>query len=351
MAEITRRGFVRHLQATPTTYVQRLRNGAVRQEGIGIRFWFRPLNTEVSEVPVDERELPLLLHARTEDFQEVSVQATITYRLTDPQRTVARIDFSIDMTTGAWRSTPLEQLGGLLTELAQQHALGVLATLNLTTATVDGPTVLRTAIASGLSSDPRLEETGIDIVGVRVVGVRPSNDLELALQTPVAERLQQEADGARFERRATAVEQERAIAENELNSEIELAKRTEELVSQQGLNERKRMSETTEANRIKSEAAARDSGVAAGARAEAIKIVGAAEAEAERASLDAYASVSEATLFGLAARELAGNLPAIDTLVIAPDLLTSMLSKLGAGESIGVGSGVPSDPDSGPPAR
>lgn len=202
MADITKRMFLRHLQATPTSYVQRLRNGSIRQEGIGIRFWFRALNTEVSEVPVDERELPLIFHGRTEDFQDVSVQATITYRLAEPKRTVTRVDFSIDTATGAWRSTPLEQLGGLLTELAQQHALGVLASLSLTVATVEGPTVLRSAITDGLVADDRLEETGIDIVGVRVIAVRPTKDLELALQTPVAERLQQEADGARFERRS-----------------------------------------------------------------------------------------------------------------------------------------------------
>ena len=332
MADITTRGIVRHLQATPTTYVQRLRNGNVAKEGVGIRFWFRPINTEVSEVPVDERELPLLFHGRTEDFQDVAIQATITYRLTDPKRTVSRVDFSIDTATGAWRSTPLEQLGGMLTELAQQHALGVLASLNLTAATVDGPTVLRSAIAEGLGNDPRLEETGIAIVGVRVVAVKPTADLELALQTPVAERLQQEADGARFERRATAVEQERAISENELSNEIELAKRTEELVTQQGLNERKRMTETTEANRIKAEAAARDARISARAKAESIEVIGEAQASAERASLDAYATISEATMLSLAVKELAGNLPAIDTLVIAPDLLSSLLTKLTTGD-------------------
>lgn len=331
MAVITKRAFARHLRATPTTYVQRMKDGTVKQEGVGIRFWFRALNTEVSEVPIDERELPLMFHGRTEDFQDVSVQATITYRLSDPALTVSRVDFSIDTGTGAWRSTPLEQLAGLLTELAQQHALGVLASLALTAATVDGPMLLRQAIAAGLAADPRLEETGIDIVGVRVVAVRPNKDLEQALQTPVTERLQQEADGARFERRATAVEQERAISENELQNEIELARRNEELVSQQGLNERKRMSEQSEASRIKAEAAARDSRVASAAKANSIQIVGAATAEAEKASLEAYAELGEATIIGLAIKELAGNLPNIDTLVIAPDMLSTLVNRLSFG--------------------
>ncbi len=50
----------------------------------GLSFWFRPLTAVLSEVPVDDRELPLLFHARTADFQEVTVQATVTYRVVDP---------------------------------------------------------------------------------------------------------------------------------------------------------------------------------------------------------------------------------------------------------------------------
>jgi regulator of protease activity HflC (stomatin/prohibitin superfamily) len=335
MSEITQRLFMRHLQATPTTYVQRLRNGRVIHEGVGIRFWFRGINTEVSEVPVDERELPLVFHARTQDFQDVTVQASITYRIESPADAVSRIDFSIDTADGLWRSTPLEQLGDLLRELAQQHALGVLANLTLTAATVDGPAAMNEAIAVGLGADSRLDATGLEILGVRVLAVRPNKDLEIALQTPVAEDLQQEADRARFERRASAVEHERAIRENELHNEIEIARRTEELVSQEGLNERRRTTEVAEASKIKAEASARDSRVSADARANALEVIGAAQAGAERASLEAYAELSEATMLGLALKELAANIPNIDTLVLAPDMVSSLLARLGVGASGG----------------
>ena len=71
---------------------------------------------------MDERELPLMFHARTADFQDVTVQATVTYRIAAGARAVERLDFGIDSAGGRWRSAPLEQLGALLIELAQQHA-------------------------------------------------------------------------------------------------------------------------------------------------------------------------------------------------------------------------------------
>ena len=51
--------------------------------------------------------------------------------------------------------------------------------------------------------------------------------------------MQQEADRATYERRAVAVERERAIAENELQSKIELARRQNQLVEQDGANTRR----------------------------------------------------------------------------------------------------------------
>jgi len=51
--------------------------------------------------------------------------------------------------------------------------------------------------------------------------------MEKAMEAPIRECIQQEADEAAFARRALAVEKERAIKENELKNQIELAKRDE----------------------------------------------------------------------------------------------------------------------------
>src|ERR671914_2120213 len=95
MADITRYPFLRHLRGSTTTHVEHLRNGRTLHAGTGVSFWFRPLSAVLSEVPMDDRELPLLFHALTSDFQDVTVQATVTFRMADPAIAVSRIDFSI----------------------------------------------------------------------------------------------------------------------------------------------------------------------------------------------------------------------------------------------------------------
>ncbi|WP_405730317.1 SPFH domain-containing protein [Streptomyces sp. NBC_00028] len=385
MADITRRLGWRHLRGAPTAHIRHHRGGKLLHDGPGLSFWFRALTAALSEVPVDDRELAMTFHARTSDFQDVTVQATVTYRISDPSLAAGRLDFSVDPDTGAWRGTPLEQLGTLLTETAQQHALDVLARTSLSAALVDGVTAVRERVAAGLAAEPRLPATGIEVVAVRVVALRPEPEVERALRTPAREQIQQEADRATYERRAVAVERERTIAENELASQIELARREEQLVEQRGTNARREAEEHAAADAVRAgaeaarsvklaeaeaarsvklgeaeaarsvklaeaeaerslklgeaeaarslklaEAEAARSVQLARAEAEGLREVGEARAQAQAAWLRVHADVDVATLHALTGTRLAENLPQIDSVTISPDVLTGLLARLGA---------------------
>lgn len=94
MADITKRLGRRHLRSAPTAHIRHHRRGRLVHDGPGISFWFRALSAALSEVPVNDRELAMAFHARTADFQDVTVQATVTYRISDPALASARLDFS-----------------------------------------------------------------------------------------------------------------------------------------------------------------------------------------------------------------------------------------------------------------
>ena len=335
MADIKKYPFARHLRGNPTLHVRHLRRGQAVHDGTGLSFWFRPLSAVLSEIPVDDRELPLLFHARTADFQDLAVQASVTFRVTDPAVASARIDFSVDPDTGRWRGTPLEQVAGLLTETAQQHVLGLVADSTLSAALASGVAEIRDRIVSGLTADTRLAETGIAVMGARVIALRPEPDVEKALRTPAREAIQQEADRSTYERRAVAVERERAIAENELQSKIELARREEQLLEQQGANARRQAEDAAAAGRIAFAAQAAKERALAEARADGTRALGEAKAAGEAASVAAYRDLPSSTLLALAAKDLAGSLPQIGTLVISPDMLASLLAKLASGGTAG----------------
>ncbi|MGS2614013.1 SPFH domain-containing protein [Micromonospora sp. LZ34] len=349
MADVTRRFFLRHLRGTPTSWVRLQVGGRVRREGTGLSFWYRPLRAVLSEVPVDDRELPLLFHARTGDFADITVQATVTYRVADPALAAARLDFSVDPRTGRARSRPLDQVATLLAELAQQPALDLLARVPLAEAlTTIAP--VREAVSAALAAEARLADVGVAVVSARVVAIRPEPELERALQTPTREAVQVEADRATYARRAQAVEQERSIAENELQNKIELARREQQLVEQHGANSRRRVeldaaaelaaaqgkaerekvagAAAAERARVLAGAEAEKERVLAAARADGVRAVGLAEAEAEAAKLAAYADLPPEVLRALTVRDLAGQLPQIGQLTVTPDLVADLLARL-----------------------
>jgi regulator of protease activity HflC (stomatin/prohibitin superfamily) len=177
---------------------------------------------------------------------------------------------------------------------------------------------LRVRLEKVLSGAERLTAMGLEVTAFRLTSIAPSAELEKALQTPTFEMLQQKADQAVFERRALAVEKERAIAENELNNKTELARREMQLIGQESTNARNRAEGVRDAQQIE-----------ATAEAGRIRTVEQAKAEMERTRIEIYRDLPPQVLMGLAARELAGKLTKIDHVNITPDLLATLLGELG----------------------
>jgi hypothetical protein len=166
------------------------------------------------------------------------------------------------------------------------------------------------------------------VVTVRISSIKPTADLERALEAPTRERIQEEADEAAFRRRAQAVDKERAIAENELRNQIELARREQQLIEQRGQNARREATEKAEAASIEADSKARQITVEADARAGSIKAVEGTRQGLQRELLETYRTMPPAVLAALAAQELAGKLQRIDHLNLSPDLLGPLLGNL-----------------------
>ena len=316
MATIRNLGPVAQLRSEASAHVIRYRNGQIRQSGRGLVFWFRPETASISEVPMDDREMTLFVRARSRDFQTVVAQGTIGWRVVDPEMLASRVDFSIDLRTGRQRAEPVERIEARLSGIAGQTVLQAIGASPVGTLLDAGPAPLCIILDDILRAAPTLAEIGVAVVSVRLDHLAPSSELERALQTPTFEGLQQKADAATFARRALAVEKERAIAENELETRTELARRETLLIAQEAENARGRAAGLAEAQ-----------GLEAAADAERIRLVEGARAEAEQRRAGIYRDLPPAVLLGLAARELAGKLDTIEHVNITPDLLASVLGE------------------------
>ncbi|AZO17460.1 band 7 protein [Mesorhizobium sp. M2A.F.Ca.ET.043.05.1.1] len=316
MATIRSLGFVAQLRSEASSHVIRYRNGREMQSGRGLVFWFVPETASIAELPMDDREMTLFVKGRSQDFQTVAVQGTIGWHVVDPARLAERVDFSIDLRTGKLRGEPIEKIQARIAGIANQAVQQYLGQAPVRALLDAGPAPLRERLQALVAADPALTDIGVAAVAVRLTNLTPTSELERALQTPTFEALQQKADEATFQRRALAVEKERAIAENELANKTELARREKLLIAEEAENARNRATGAAEAQQIE-----------AGAEAERIRAIEGAKAEAERQHIAIYRDLPPAILLGLAAQQLAGKLDKIEHVNVTPDLLATVLGE------------------------
>ncbi|MCG3131157.1 MAG: hypothetical protein FLDDKLPJ_01933 [Phycisphaerae bacterium] len=339
MADIRRLVMWAHLRSEPNEYVLHYTRGRLLHSGTGLAYWFNPLSAAVALVPVDDIETTFVVKERTLDFQEVNVQCVLTYRCAEPKSVAERLNFGLSLRTGAWIESPLEKLSNLWAQRSRQPVRSYINTATVNDAVRCGAEVIRKGLFESLRTDEEIRAMGLTVVTVQVEQVVPSAELQKALETPTREAIQQKADEAVFQRRALAVEKERAIKENELATQIELVRRQEELIRRQGANqvlevqsaaaaEKARVEAELERKALEAGGYAHESRVKAEGEAAAARLRGEAEADVQRRIVEVWKTLPGDVVFGLALREFARKLNRIEHLNVTPDLIGQAMQRL-----------------------
>jgi hypothetical protein len=194
-----------------------------------------------------------------------------------------------------------------------------------------------------LAASPEIASLGLEVLGLSVLAIKPTPETARALEAETRELLMKEADEAIYARRNSAVEQERAIKENELNTEIAVENkkrqiRETQMDAERAVQEKQHLleSEAMEAN-IGLETKRKDLvGLAAenaraesDARAYGISATMKALGETDARILQALAStgMKPEQLIAFAFQELAGKAEKIGQLNISPDLLRELMDR------------------------
>ncbi len=328
----------RRLRSEPNQLILYYKGGRLARKGAGIAFWFSPLTAAIAMLPIEDCQSTFILNERSADFQIVKVQATITYRIADPEKAAGRFNFSLSIETGAWLEQPLDRLASVLAQRALPVARKLIAAQTLENVLRDGSEQVRAAVSAALTSDPEIVAMGLQLVSLVIDQIVPSADLEKALGTPMREQVQSRADEAQFQRRAIAVEKERAIKENELATELELERRQQELIQKRGENallqaQQKAASEHAqilaqiERERLYADAQAARVRLDADARAAAQHTLDEQQSAAMRQRHEIWAATPTQAAAAMAMTELAGKLTTIGHLNITPELLGQSLQQ------------------------
>ena len=209
---------IRFMKAPPTTYVLHYKQGRVKREGPGLAFLYYAPTSTIVAVPMASTDAPFVFNESTADFQAITMQGQLTYRVADARRLAALLDYSLSA-NGKHASEDPHKLTERLVHVMQTLTRAITGRLTLREALVSSEAIGREVLAALEQSEP-VATLGVEILGLAILSLRPTPEMAKALEAEAREALSRRSDEAIYARRNAAFEQERRIKESELNTEI-----------------------------------------------------------------------------------------------------------------------------------
>lgn len=315
---------VGYVKVPPTTFVMQVRNGQVRREGVGLSFFYFEPRSTIVEVPVGSTDVPFIFQEVTGDFQAVTVQGHLAFRVADSKRLAALLDYSVR--GGVYATDDPGKLAVRIAHAAQTAARAEVQARPLRVALVEADTIAA-RVRAVLQESPTLAALGVEVLAFSILALRPAPETARALEAEARERLLREADDAVYARRNNAVEQERVIKENELATEKAVQTKQREIEETKmeasiHLEERKRALVAQEADNLRTRADAQS-------YATERQLAPLKELDPKSLQVLAAGSSDPRLLVAMAFQEIAQNAAKVGTLNISPDLLDTLLQEGG----------------------
>lgn len=308
---------INYLKAEPTTYVLKYRKGKVVNEGAGLSFYYYAPSTTVVAIPLAAQEANFMFRESSKDYQEVTIQGAVTYKVTNPVKLAESLNYALSADGKNYASEDPKKLETRILKLVQVSAREAVQKLNLVECLQETSNIDK-KITQQLVNNEMLTSLGITLLDISILAIKPNPDTQRALEATVREQLLLEADEAIYVRRNAAVHQERTIKENEL--ETERAIEQEEMEGKVELEKRNNELVDLTVENAKKESEAKAYGLEAAVNA--FKNIDPKILEAM-----ALAKMTPEQLMAQAFKELANNSGKIGQLNITPDLLESIIGR------------------------
>lgn len=210
---------IRFIKSQPTTYLIQYQSGKVTRQGLGLSFFYFAPTTTLAAIPAGSRDESFIFQQVTADFQTLTVQGQVSYRISEPTKVAAMLNFALKADGKSYESDEPEKLRQRVLSAVEVLSQKFIKTSTLRAALLASDH-LAAHIANELRSDAEIAVFGLDIQSVLVLAIKPTPETARALEAEAREMILRQSDEAIFERRNAAIENERTIRESELDTEV-----------------------------------------------------------------------------------------------------------------------------------
>jgi hypothetical protein len=295
-----------YFKAQPNEYIFKYVSGKVTQEGQGLAFFYWKHNTQVVAVPTSSVDANLMFNEVTRNFQAVTIQGQLTYRIHDAKRAAELLNFTMDPVGRKYVSNDPDRLAQRISNVIQMETRTEIQGRSLEEV-LSQFEIIAATVQSRIKNSLLLDPLGAELLNVYFVAAKPTPEVAKALEADYRETLLRKADMAISARRAAAVEEERKIKENELNTEIALEEQRRRLIDLQGENGLRE----------------------AESRGKALEEAARYQARAKQLELDVYSAIDARKVVALAMSDLGQNAARIGNLTITSEILAALLNRQG----------------------
>ena len=331
---------INYIKVNPTYYVIHYRGGHKRRAGAGLSFFYYKPTSSIVVVPIGSADAPFIFNELSRDFQPLTVQGDLTYRIFDPELVASLLNYTVDTVPTRYLSEDPQKLAQRLINLLQTLVRAEVQQLPLRDV-IHASEVVARSVLEKMKESEALKALGVEVMALAIQAIRPIPEMARALEAEAREELMRRADQAIYDRRNASVEQERRIKENELNTEIaveEKKRQIRETKAEADLVVEKKEQEVRQTKLTGETALEAERKQLVAVRTENARAEADAQAYAMEATLRAFRDLDPAVLqmlavqstdprlmVSMALKEIAQNAGKIGNLNISPELLQMLM--------------------------
>ena len=196
--------FIRYFKADASTYVIKTSNGRIRNKGKGLSFLYDATRTSIAAIPISTQEAPFIFTLTTADFQELTVQGQVNFRVVSPELTAEMLNFNVIGGADDYVSEDPLRLEDNIVRAAQSIIQEQILSTHLREALLLAQDLTR-LLEEELAEAKALERLGLEVVEATIVAIKPTPETSRALEAEARESILKEADDAIYARRKFAV--------------------------------------------------------------------------------------------------------------------------------------------------
>ncbi|HKH38280.1 MAG TPA: SPFH domain-containing protein [Rubrobacter sp.] len=291
-----------YFKAQPTEFVRKVAGGRVKKEGQALSFYYLKRRTSIVVVPVSSADAAFVFNEQTGNYQAVTIQGQLTYRIVEPRRTIEMLNYVVDPKRRAHVSQDPERLEQRIIVAVQMETRRQVEGKSLEEVLGNAASI-SAEVQEEVTSRALLAPLGVELLSLNFTSVSPNPEVGKALEAEYRETLLRRADEAIYARRAAAVEKEGKIKSNELEGEISLARERERLIDLEAANDRKKSQAWGERRELEAGFTAR----------------------ANEMELAPYRDLDARKVLALAMRDIGNNAGKVGSLNITSEVLADLL--------------------------